>query len=416
MRRLTTALIIACIAASAVPALGQATYTDPAEFSAALAGFVGDERIDFDHQDDGTPAVGYGILTISARGLDSDGETRIGLSPIATAAYETVSGANSLGVADLEHTSFLAGNGDSADFKFSKPVHAFGVYLIGNASATGEPPIPFWRMRAYVTGGYDAYSATEPLVTLPSGDDVYFLGVVSPVKSFTRATIYSDNDPDAVFSFTLDDLIYATAPGVVTIVQAKGMDMESLVLPNVVVTRAHSDRFNVQSLGAPTGIAVLGGGASRGDCVTLIGVATCTADGERVINLQQIVSSSTGFCPGPFGMITRAVGGTTDVGFQQGTCGASGPNNVGIDGRICGKVSALGPGWIVVDDGCGRNSGVWRADATPAPGVKVIGPVDNAALEIGSPVAVSGSISMFPCADGYHALIRVAQPDDMSLL
>lgn len=415
MRHLATTLIIALVLLGALPAFCQTTYTSPTTFNAALTGFVGDETIGFDQQGDRTPAAGYGLLSISGRGLDSDGETRIALSTIATAAYMTVSGFNSLGV-DFEDTSFLAGNGDSADFKFSSPVHAFGVYLIGNPSATGDPPIPFWRMRVTVTGGYDAYSATEPLFALPSGDDVYFLGVVSPVKSFTRATIYSDNDPDAVFSFTLDDLIYATAPGVVTIVQAKAVGAGSVTLSNVVVTRTHSDRFNVQTPDAPVGIAVLGGGASRGENVTLIGVATSTPDGERVIDLRQIVSGPPDICPRPLCMQTKAVGGSTTVGLQPGTCGAAGPNNIGIDAKICGKVTAMAPDWIVVDDGCGRKSGIWQADGTQVPGVKVVGPISHPALGIGAPVAVTGSISMYPCADGYYPLIRVAQSEDISVL
>lgn len=411
MRHLTATLIIALVLLRAFPAFCQTTHTDAKTFNAALMGFVSVDWMGFDDQANGTPAVDYADLSISGRGLDSDGETPIGLSTIATGTYATVSGSNSLGV-DFDHTSFLAGNGDSVDFRFSSPVHAFGVYLIGNPSPTGEPAIPFWRMRV---SGYDAYSDTQPLSTLPTGDDVYFLGVVSPTESFSRATVYSDNDTAAVFSFTIDDMIYATAPGVVTIVQAKSAGVESVTLSNVVVTRTHSDRFNVQTPYAPTGIAVIGQGASRGESVTLIGVATSTPDGERVIDLRNIVSSSPAVCPGPLGMLTRSVGGTTAVGLQHGTSGAAGPNNIGIDAKICGRVTGMGPGlsWITVDDGSGRKSGMRGADGAGIPGVKVVGAISNSSLAIGATVGVTGSISMFPCIDGYYPLIRVAQPADI---
>lgn len=251
------------------------------------------------------------------------------------------------------------------------------------------------------------------MFTLTSGDDVYFLGIVSPAKPFSPVIIYSDNDPDAVFSFTLDNIIYATAPGVVTILQAKSEGVQSLVLPDVVVTRAHLDRFNVQQPGTPFGISVLGEGAGRGEKITLIGVATVTPDGERVIELRQIAESQPGTNLVPLGMRATAVGGSTAVGLQPGTLGAYGPNNVGVDARISGKVSGIGPTWLVVDDGSGRNSGMTRADATQIPGVKVTGTISQANVEIGSPVVVSGSVSMFSCPQGYYPLIRVAEPEDL---
>lgn len=413
MKHISAVFIILAILLAALPGAAQKTYTSPAAFNAALAGFVSDELVHFDSQPSGTPAVEYGPMSISARGLASDGEQLMALSPIATAAYPTVSGANSLGV-NFDHTSFLSGNSDSIDFRFSAPIHAFGVYLIGNPSPTGDPAIPFWRMRLYVSGGYHAYSDTEPLFTMINGDGVYFLGAVSPTLSFTRAVIYSDNDPDAVFSFTVDDLVYAAAPGVVTIVQAKSEGVESLTLSNVVVTRTHSDRFNVQQPGTPFGISVLGQGAVRGQAVTLIGVATTTGDGERVIDLRQIANATESTPANPIGLRTKAVGGSTPVGLQPGTLGAYGPNNIGVDARISGKVSGMGPAWIVVDDGSGRSSGVYGTSGE-IPGVKVAGMFSYEGLEIGSPVTVTGSVSMFACTTGYYPLIRVAQPGDLVL-
>ena len=59
---------------------------------------------------------------------------------------------------------------------------------------------------------YKAYSSTIPLTTLGGGNDVYFLGVISEKTPISEVYLYSDNDPSAVFSFNIDDVLYASLP------------------------------------------------------------------------------------------------------------------------------------------------------------------------------------------------------------
>ena len=413
MRYLLTTLSVFCIIASAVPAVSQSAYTDPSVFLSAVAGLQ-DQDVCFDVQPDGTPAVSYGSMTISASGLDSDGQTSLVLPTIATAAYDTTSSPNSLGV-DFEEPSFLGGNSDSIEFNFAAPVRAFGLYLIGNPSPTGTPSIPFWKMSITVAGGYfDAYSDTAPLYALESGDDVYFLGIVSTSEPFSRVTLYSDNDPAAVFSFTVDDIIYADYPDAVTIVEAKSMHAVTVTLQDVVVARAHADRFNVQEPGSPIGIAVIGIGPDRGDRVTLVGEATSTPDGERVIDLDQILSTTSSTPPDTMAMPDLSVGGASEVELQEGVLDGIGPNNIGLDIRTWGMVTGVAPdlSWIVIDDGSGRPSGVMDGRGDMLPGIKVVGELDLHVTEMGELVLVTGSVSMFESGGDHYPLIRVADLQD----
>ncbi len=403
-----TAVLAIALAVTAAACHAQAGFTDPREFDSAVERCRVYVMNGFDAQADGSPASQYGMLRISASGLASDGARIVALNPTATADYPPVSRDNSLGTAGQAH-SFLAGNGDVIAFRFSMPVHALGLFLIGNPSPTGDPAIPFWRLATDIPNGHDVFSATTPLDTLDKGSDVYFLGIVSRKAPFTEATLHSDNDLAAAYSFNVDDVIFAVDAEEVPLGKAKEMTSGEVVVADLIVTRVHSDRFNVETEDRSLGMAVEGTGATRGKRISLFGGLATNSDGERVIELGHILSEADATPPRPLGMATRSVGGSQSVGLQIGCLDAAGPNNIGLDVRVWGRITAISPDstWLTIDDGAGRPSGLGPI------GLAVSGQISAGTRQVGDIISVTGSSSMFGAEDGSHSLIRVAGSEDI---
>lgn len=380
-------------------------YTRPADYQAAVSGYINSASVNFDAQAALTPATSYGPLSIASLGLDSDGLSWLTLNPYTTAALPAASSPNSLGCKSTGE-QYLAGNGDIIQFSFSSPVHAFGVYLIGDPSPTGDPAIPFWRMEV---NRFSAYSATDPLYTINEGNDVYFLGVVSTDQPFSQVTLRSDNDPDACFSFNLDDISYASLPDLVSINQAKSM-ASGYVRVSAVVTRVHGDRFNIEYPNRLAGIAIRGTGALRGSSINLLGNITSNTEGERMIELTQILEQTESTAPKPLGMVSQALGGFMTNGLQIGVDGGRGLNNIGLDAAYWGKITAIAPDytWMIVDD-----SGL-RPLINGYTGAIIIGNIDARSRRIGQLIRVQGSISLINANGTHLPVIRVAQPSDIN--
>lgn len=387
-------------------ACGGAGYTDPSMFRHDTADLNVQHTISFDDLIAGDDASIRGIATINAEGLASDGGTLEHPMPIVSNTYAPLSAPNALGASD--DRQFLAGNGDKVTFTFSRPVYAFGLYLVGSPSPTGVPAIPFWRMRTDL--GQEALSTTEPLSSLGPGDDVYFLGIVSG-EAFTQVELFSDNDPAAVYSFNVDDVIWCTRVREADMANAKSLASGTEVfVSGVIVTREHSQRFNVETADRSAGIAVCGLGGSRNRAVSLYGTLDISPDGERLINLLQITSQAEATAPRSLGMTTRSVGGGATNGLQVGCTESTGPNNIGLDVTVTGRITAVASdcSWMTVDDGCGRSSG------TGSVGVRVVGAIGE--RREGELVRLSGSISLFESAGKYYPLIRVAHGKDILAL
>lgn len=394
--------------ATASPACSATSYTDPAAFAAAVQSYGFHLAAGFDSQSSGSSAASYGMLNISGSGLASDGETAVTLTLVATNHYPAVSAPNTVGAGDSQE-QFLGGNSDTLVFDFACPVHAFGLYLIGNPVPTGETPIPFWRMTAPDIG-FGLYSSTTPLNNLDPGNDVYFMGVVSPNQTFTQVRLESDNDPAAVFSFSVDGIALATAADRVSIREAKELESGNVVISDVVVMRTHSDRINVEEMDRSSGIAVLDSDLARGLKASFLGTVERTGDDEQVLRMVHVIDTASQTPPGSFFVGTRALGGGAESGRQPGCVQSFGPNNIGLDVAICGKVSAIGKGgaWMTVDDGAGRGSGVFTL------GVKVVGQFGAASRYVGETVRVSGSSSLFSLLGEHYPLVRVALPTDVT--
>ncbi|MBN1193216.1 MAG: hypothetical protein JXA36_05970, partial [Coriobacteriia bacterium] len=359
-------ILLTCLLRSAY---GQRGYTGFGEFWEDTSAFNVRYTINFDDLASGANASVRGVTEIGAEGLLSDGASLERLIPIASNTYAPHSSPNSLGAAG--DNQFLAGNSDKVTFTFARPIYAFGLYLIGNPSPTGSPAIPFWRMRACLPVPAEVFSATEPLSSLGPGDEVYFLGIVSE-EPFTEAQLFSDNDPAAVYSFNIDDMVWCTNATAASSVSAKSLaNGTDILLSGVIVTREHSDRFNVETADRSSGIAVCGLGGYRNRDISLYGTLAMSPEGERVINLLQIISQTPATAPSPLGMTTRSVGGGAPSGLQIGCTESTGLNNIGLDVRITGRVTGVAAdcSWMTVDDGFGRTSGMGTA------GVCVVGEI-----------------------------------------
>jgi len=387
-------------------------YTSYSTFNLAFQSYGFKLGEYFDGLPAGSEATSFGMLGIGAEGLGSDGANSSELLPVTTDAYSASTSPNSIG-AESSQGQFLAGNGDRIVFQFDCPVYAFGLYLIGNPSPTGDPAIPFWRMHAFNSHGFDAYSATTPVRNYSEGNDLYFLGIISASDPFERVDLYSDNDLAAVFSFSIDNVKVGTTAQTVSLADAKSVATgERVIVSDLAVMRNHASRFNVETHDRAVGIAVLGSGPTRGVDVDFLGAVESTGDGERVIRLIHLVDVMQATPPGTLHVATRALGGGTALGLQPACSGSFGPNNIGLDATICGRVTAVATdhSWITVDDGAGRDSGMGSL------GVKVVGEFWGNGLAVGNLVRLTGSSSMFASGGSYYPLLRVASPLDVHRL
>ncbi len=408
--KLTLTLIVALALVVAVSAQAATSYTDAQAFRQAVESYGFSLSVGFDGQAPGSSATNYGMLTINAEGLLSDGSTFTTLVPVATDTYPAVSAANSVGD-QLASEQFLAGNSDRITFTFSSPVYAFGVYLIGNPSPTGEPAIPFWKMRVVDASGFEAYSSTDPIDSLDTGSDLYFLGVIQD-EPFLRVELLSDNDPAAVFSYCIDDVMLATKAEKASIREAKHLSEGSVVVEGLAVTRAHSDRFNIETSDRTMGIAVIGQGPTRGEEISLLASVESTSDDERVLRLIHLISSRSGTPAETLYTGARALGGGVAVGYQPGCLESYGPNNIGLDVTISGRVTAVDGShtWMTIDDGTNRDS---RMGST---GVMVTGEFWGSGVSVGEFLRVTGSCSLIKLEGEHFPLVRVASPLDVSPL
>ena len=383
-------------------------HTNPAEFQSAAAGANFQFVTDFDLLAPGSPASDCGMFNVAAFGFDAANE-RVDLAPAACGRYTPLSPPNALG--PLDGLQFLGGNGDTITYTFSRPVKAFGVHLIGNPSPTGDPAIPFWKMRVNSGGGFEAQSATAPLHTLGSGNDHYFLGVVSQDEPFDEVILYSDNDPAACYSFNVDDITVAADVPESSITEAKNMPDGEILLASLAVTRLHEadGRFNVEAADRATGIAVTGASASRGETVSVYGTTSVTADGEVVLNAMHVMRRAPLPTPYPLCMGTLSVGGESQIGAQIGCHQAIGPNNIGLDIRTWGHVTAIAPdgSWMTISDASVRDSGMGSR------GVRIVPAFPLSGFYVGGSVVVTGSSSVFKSGGLAFPQVRVAEPEDI---
>lgn len=157
---------------------------------------------------------------------------------------------------------------------------------------------------------------------------------------------------------------------------------------------------------------------NRGTPVTVLGVLTTTADGERLVSVSEITVGATS--PNdikPVCMPNRTVGGSDGKPLPRGVTGSVGLNNVGLLVKTCGRVVYRGSDFFVIDDGsrdapCGKApvKGIAVAVTGLAGGGTIPMPADQ------SIVIVTGISSIF--RDGgtglYYPIIRPRAASDIT--
>jgi|GEM_PF-386921 len=181
----------------------------------------------------------------------------------------------------------------------------------------------------------------------------------------------------------------------------------SVCLSDVVVTRVHGDRFNVETSDRTSGIAVIGTGATRGMKVKLIGTAGVSG-AERVLNLISILEQTPADgVPGPVAMAGKSAGGS-NFGQQPGAS-ASGLNNIGLDVTMFGRITKIADdgSWISIDDGSGFST------STVNPGIRLIGALNPTRFAEGQFIRATGSMSIEQVDGINYPLVRIAQAEDV---
>jgi len=190
LRGVLLALFSACVLSSAQG--GLIASTDRAVFDAFLAPT---DEIDFDSIPAGTVIPSGTTLS----GVTISYATP-GVQAMVTDAFDTASGANSLGTDD-GGDSFL--DGDDLTFSFD-PARGFGLFIIGTADMLDND-------MTLTVGSTTASLLTSAVQQfLPDGGMVWFLGIqeTDPAQFFTSATLQTHGGGGA-FVYNVDNIVLA---------------------------------------------------------------------------------------------------------------------------------------------------------------------------------------------------------------
>ena len=190
---------------------------------------------------------------------------------------------------------------------------------------------------------------------------------------------------------------------------------------SLVVTAAFDDCFCVESDDRLFGIRVdkSGHGLSVGMRVNVDGTPKTNADGERYVEASFIFQSGQGSVQ-PISVPSPALCGAdwfydSHSGFgQQGIGGGAGLNNIGLLIRTWGNITAIGDGYIYIDDGANIKDGT-RAQSQENIGVRIACSTNG--LTVGDYLCVTGISSCFKIGNRIYKicrLVRVAQSEDIT--
>ena len=185
-------VFILLIVIAVSPAYGDIlVFSDKAQFDNAIAGLT-QEVEDFDMVPSGTEFITGG----SIGGITFTYSIPENLMVVDD--WEAASGDNYLGVAG--DRTFLSG--DTLEISFNRPVHAFGLYVMGSPGDIHADDIELAGVDTFVQ------NSDTPESTLLDGSEVFFIGFVD--DSFTPHTSVSLISNDMVeYEFQLDDMVTA---------------------------------------------------------------------------------------------------------------------------------------------------------------------------------------------------------------
>lgn len=230
--------------------------------------------------------------------------------------------------------------------------------------------------RMWINGGYIGSAAKTDsnlsglafsVGNLASGSTKGLYGDVSEILVYNRALSDSERaGVDAYLSARWNPQITVIVDRIADAAALPDNTQIALVSPKSVTVAPSTftdGSYYVEEPDRTRGIKVLGGAASLWDSMTLTGTVTTDANGERVITGASITSRVSGSAIGPLGTTNRGI------------------TAIGILTRAWGKVTSVGSGSFVLDDGSANPITV-RTDLLVSPPTVTIQP--------GNYVAVTG--------------------------
>jgi len=157
-----------------------------------VAAGVAAQVVDFDGLPSGSPVTQIGGVSFS--------ENVVGYALAVVSRFDTTSGDRGLGVADGGFGVFLPGDVLSLDF--DTPVDSLAIDFVSS------PNTPGGAFAVSTTAG-SASSGSTPDAVLADGGEVFHVSL-SPGTPFSQAVISAG---DGLYSFNLDDVVFAPEPG-----------------------------------------------------------------------------------------------------------------------------------------------------------------------------------------------------------
>ncbi len=168
----------------------------------------------------------------------------------------------------------------------------------------------------------------------------------------------------------------ATLPELAGKADGTPVELTSPVCATVSSAAFGDGSYYVENLTRTCGLEVVGGSVTPGDRVTLSGILTTAANGEKVLVDAAVLSQTSGTPLRPLAMTNKALGGGPSA-YQPGISGASGTNNIALLVTVYGTVSSTEANSFIIEDGS-------------AVGVTVNLPVGAAVPDTGAFVSVTG--------------------------
>jgi len=139
--------------------------------------------------------------------------------------------------------------------------------------------------------------------------------------------------------------------GVSTIPLAKAESNSTMIiLEDKPVTASFPDCTYIEEPDRSSAIRLTSTGIAEGSLVDIAGYLSLV-DGERRITPSYINTADTGLAPRPLGLQNKALGGGDLNALTPGITGGKGMNTIGLLVVVWGKVTSVGSGYFILDDG-----------------------------------------------------------------
>lgn len=242
------------------------------------------------------------------------------------------------------------------------------------------------------TGGTDPGSPAVHWAPLTNSQSAWTPIGVSATSAADHVTVFLEGGCDSecsVSALVFDDVVLTgqrAQPVGLPLVDAVGScaDGSFISIENVVCSAVGVDgACYVQTADRAAGLRVETADAMTiGDRLTLAGTMQTKTSTQRYLSGASVMSRISGTAPSPICARTASLGGTSRGEYCAPVPGTTGPYNVGLLMRVCGRVESTSSGFAVVNDGSGAGR------------VKVSTANLTSGLNQGQMVGVTGIVSL----------------------